>query len=133
MSDKNRALLASFGRVFAAAALAAYLNLGKAPLDLRLDDAGVLFNAGVGAALLTLVNYLRDGDTRFGRKSEDIGMGGADKLEPPTGQINPDSVRNVEVEVPVQTDNTPKDADGEQLPEVDALGEADWTSTQDMR
>lgn len=80
MTPKRKAMLASFGRIFAAAALAAYLNLGKAPLDLRAEDLKILFNAGIGAALLTLVNYLRQGETRFGTNSQDIGMGGADAL-----------------------------------------------------
>lgn len=82
MSAKTKALLGSFGRVFAAAALAAYLELGKAPLDLRLDDAKSLVNAGIAALLLTVLNYLRPGETRFGRGSEDVGMGGQDTLEP---------------------------------------------------
>ncbi|MEO6205031.1 MAG: hypothetical protein ABIO67_06585 [Mycobacteriales bacterium] len=95
MSDKTRALLNSYGRVFAAAALASYLSLAKAPLDLRLDDLKALANAGIAAALLTLVNYLRSGETRFGRASKDIGMGGDDVLEPggvvqtPEGSVAP--------------------------------------------
>lgn len=82
MSAKTKALLGSFARVFAAAALAAFLELGKQPLDLRLDDAKSLVNAGIAALILTLINYLRPGETRFGRGSEDIGMGGEDTLGP---------------------------------------------------
>lgn len=82
MNPKTKAMLASFGRVFAAASLAAYLNLGVAPLDLRLGDLKELVGAGIGALLLTLVNYLREGETRFGRSSADIGMGGEDTLGP---------------------------------------------------
>lgn len=97
MSDKTKAMLASFGRVFAAASICAYLNLGKQPLDLQFEDAKVLINAGIGAGLLTLANYLRTGETRFGRASENMGMGGADKLEPPAGEIDPISLENVVV------------------------------------
>lgn len=82
MSAKTKALLGSFGRVFLAAALAAYLEIGKKPLDLRLDDATALVNAGIAALILTTVNWLRSGETRFGRGSEDIGMGGEDTLGP---------------------------------------------------
>jgi hypothetical protein len=74
-------MLMSFWRVFAAAALAAYLEIGKSPLNLNLDDASALANAGIAAIILTLVNYLRSGETRFGRGAEDIGMGGEDTLE----------------------------------------------------
>lgn len=141
MSPKRKAMLASFGRIFAAAALAAYLNLGKAPLDLRLEDLKILFNAGIGAAMLTLVNYLRSGETRFGNGSQDIGMGGDDALgpdgkvqTPPDGQrVDPaaaivqeqaaaDTTPTADgpvvfiptVGVPVQTDNTERPEDGEQ-------------------
>lgn len=82
MSTKTKALVGSFFRVFGAAALAAYLELGKAPLDLRLDDAKTLVNAGIAALVLTAINYLRSGETRFGLGSQDVGMGGADTLGP---------------------------------------------------
>jgi hypothetical protein len=67
VSARWRAAVESFGRVFAAAALAAYLELGKAPLDLGVADVEVLANAGIAAVVLTVVNALRRGETRFGR------------------------------------------------------------------
>lgn len=87
MSVKTKAMLNSFGRVLAATILAAYLELGKAPLDLRLDDLSAIVNATIAALILTAVNWLRSGESRFGRGSEDMGMGGADTLTPPDGVI----------------------------------------------
>lgn len=87
MNTKTKAMLSSFGRIFLAAALAAYLQLAKAPLDLQLDDIKTLLNAGIAAAVLTLVNFLRTGETRFGTGSVDVGMGGADTLGP-GGKVN---------------------------------------------
>lgn len=62
----NKALVGSFLRVFAAAAFAAYLQTGKAPLDLGWADAKAFLNAGIAALVLTCYNYLRPGETRFG-------------------------------------------------------------------
>lgn len=81
MDTKTHALLLSYVRVFGASLLAAYLTLGKLPLDLGVDDAKTLFNAGIAAVVLTLVNYFRKGETRFGRGSDGVGMGGEDTLE----------------------------------------------------
>jgi hypothetical protein len=117
MSPKTKAMLTSFGRVFAAALLTAYLSLGKTPTDLRLEDLKALLDAALGALALTAVNYFRTGETRFGVGSEDIGMGGADKLEEPEGKINPKSLENpnpyagAQLDAdppPEQTDNSPK-------------------------
>lgn len=124
MSDKTKAMVASFGRVFAAAALAAYLNLGVAPLDLRLEDAKALFSAGIGAALLTLINFLRSGETRFGSGSQDIGMGGADVLEPGGVVQTADGADSAAVdETPVQTDNGPREGETALLPKTNFQGE----------
>lgn len=80
MDTKTRALLLSYVRIFGASLLAAYLTLGKSPLDLGADDAKTLLNAGIAAVVLTLVNYFRKGETRFGVHAEDVGMGGDDTL-----------------------------------------------------
>lgn len=120
MSDKTKALLLSFFRIFGAALLAAFLQLGKAPLDLEAEDLKSLANAAIGALALTLFNYFRQGETRFGRGSKDIGMGGDDTLEPggkiqtPTGPIDDPVVFVPSEDVPVQTDNTERPEDGVQ-------------------
>lgn len=64
--------LRSYLRVFAAALIAAYLQLGVAPLDLALGDLKTLGNAGIAAALLTAFNALRSGETRFGLNKEPV-------------------------------------------------------------
>lgn len=78
MSVKTRALVLSFLRVLSAAALAAYLELGKAPLELGLEDFKALGNAAIAAVLLTAFNYVRSGETRFGLNASEVGMGGDD-------------------------------------------------------
>lgn len=111
---KTRALLTSFGRVFAAALLTAYLQLGKAPLDLGLDDAEALLNAGIGALILTAINYFRTGETRFGRGSRDVGMGGEDTLEPGGRVQTPEGDYEVGTVDDPPRDGTFRDWDGMQ-------------------
>lgn len=82
MSVKTKAMLGSFGRTLLACLLAAYLELGKKPLDLNAEDFSALANATIAALILLAVNYLRSGETRFGRGAQDVGMGGEDTLGP---------------------------------------------------
>lgn len=70
LSAKDKALVQSFLRMLAATALTAYLALGKAPHALSVDDLRHIADAVIGAGALTLVNYLRPGETRFGVGSE---------------------------------------------------------------
>lgn len=64
----RQAALRSFLRVLTATALATYLELGVAPLDLRPEHAPAILNAVLAAALLTAFNAVRPGETRFGRQ-----------------------------------------------------------------
>lgn len=66
----DRAVVASFLRVLTATALATFLGLHKAPDQLSLTDLKYIADAVVGAAGLTLVNYFRAGETRFGLGSQ---------------------------------------------------------------
>ena len=95
-SPASKALVGSYLRIFAAAVLAAYLNLKKAPVDLRLSDLTTLLNAGISSAVLTVVNFLRSGETRFGRGSQNVGMGHEDQLGP-GGEVQIDGVEPVEL------------------------------------
>jgi hypothetical protein len=61
-----KAALTSAGRVFAAAALAAFLSSGESVSMLDLQDLRLLLDAGSAAVALTVVNALRRGETRFG-------------------------------------------------------------------
>lgn len=81
-----KAALYSFGRTLAATAISAYLELGKAPLDLELSDLKTLVNATIAAGILFAFNFVRPGETRFGLNAEDRGMGGEDNLEKPGGE-----------------------------------------------
>lgn len=67
MTPERRALLGSFGRVFAAAAFARALGLDHGLTHISVEDVRVVTDAGLAAVLLTAVNYLRPGETRFGR------------------------------------------------------------------
>lgn len=91
MSNKTKALLTSFLRVLAGCVVAAVTAVSAAtnqgPLDFQADDWRAVLNALIGAVLVTGGNYLRKGETRFGRGAEDIGMGGADTITPPDGVI----------------------------------------------
>lgn len=92
ISVKTQAMLSSYGRVFLAAALAAFLTLGKGPTALGVSDLLVLVDAGIAALVITALNALRKGETRFGRGSADLGMGGEDRLSMGEGTIHPDSL-----------------------------------------
>lgn len=63
-------LLESYGRVFLAASLAAYLGLDHGLQDLTAADLWSLANAGLGAALVTAINVIRPGETAFGVTSK---------------------------------------------------------------
>lgn len=71
MKEQLIAAALSTGRVFLAASLGAYLTLGKAPDDLGLTDLKGFLYAGVAAVLLTAANWLRKGETRFGRGADE--------------------------------------------------------------
>jgi hypothetical protein len=69
---RRQAAFASFRRVLLATALAAYLELGVAPLDLRPEHATAILNAVLAAAALTAFNAVRPGETRFGRGAGEV-------------------------------------------------------------
>ncbi|MFZ5852294.1 MAG: hypothetical protein ACOYY2_13000 [Actinomycetota bacterium] len=68
MNKHLKAAAASFARVLSAAAVAAYLAQGKTDLSTwTWDDVQTFGWATASAAVLTLVNWLRAGETRYGR------------------------------------------------------------------
>lgn len=126
-----QAMAWSYLRVFLAASLALYLTLGRLPLDLTRGDLKAITNAGLAALALTVFNYLRTGDHRFGSGTDPVTA-----LLATSRKVTP-SVEDFDeplalLETPVQTDNTPKDEDGRQLPLSESLGEFEW-SGQEMR
>ena len=66
MSESTKALLESWGRVFITAALAAYIATGVAPWEIDAEGWKAIAAAGIAATVLTVYNYLRPGETRFG-------------------------------------------------------------------
>jgi hypothetical protein len=66
VNQQVKAYLISYLRLFAAAAIAAYLVLGTAPLDLQWEDAKALLNAGIGALIVSIGNALNPADNRYG-------------------------------------------------------------------
>jgi hypothetical protein len=62
-----RAAALSASRVFAAAAIAAWLATGQSVSELDVADLHLVLDAGAGAVLVTAGNALRRGETRFGR------------------------------------------------------------------
>ena len=86
MSAQTKALIASFLRVLAGCFITALTAVGVAkgygPLDFTADDWKAVANSVIGALVVTVGNYLRSGETRFGVGARDIGMGGEDTLGP---------------------------------------------------
>lgn len=67
MSNKTKAILASWGRSFAAACVAQYLALGIAAFDVNGDALKSILNAGVAALVPVILRWLNPNDEAFGR------------------------------------------------------------------
>jgi hypothetical protein len=67
MSNKTKAILASWGRSFAAACVAQYLALGVAAFDVNGEILKSVFNAGVAAVIPVILRWLNPNDEAFGR------------------------------------------------------------------
>jgi hypothetical protein len=70
MTQQNKNLVASFGRVFVTALLAQFIASGGDVFALDADGGKAILGAGIAALALSVLNYLRPGDTRFGRGSD---------------------------------------------------------------
>jgi|APGre2960657373_1045057.scaffolds.fasta_scaffold70981_3 hypothetical protein len=62
----NKAMLASWGRSFMAAAVSAFVATGGDVFSLDLEGAKAILTAGVVAILPVLLRYLNPSDTAFG-------------------------------------------------------------------
>ena len=67
MNKEHKALLASWGRSFAAACLAQYIALGGSAFDLNGDAFKSVFSAGLAAILPVIIRWLNPNDKAFGR------------------------------------------------------------------
>ena len=70
MNKEQKALLASWGRSFAAACVAQFLALGGSAFDLNGDAAKSIISAGVAALLPVILRWLNPNDTAFGSKGK---------------------------------------------------------------
>ena len=70
MSEKTKALLGSWTRVFVAALIAAVLGSGQAPWTWDGTEAMNFVWSAVSATLLVIYNYLNPKDVRYGVGSD---------------------------------------------------------------
>lgn len=70
MTEERKQLLESWARIFIAAALAAYIAIGAAPWDIDAEGWKTVVAAGISATVLTIYNFVRPGETRFGHGAE---------------------------------------------------------------
>jgi hypothetical protein len=66
MNQQIKAFLISYARLFLAAAITAYLIIGKQPLELGSADWRVIANAAIGALIIAAGNALNPKDGRYG-------------------------------------------------------------------
>ena len=71
MNKEQKALLASWGRSFAAACLAQFLALGGSAFDLNGDAIKSVFAAGIAAILPVVIRWLNPKDIAFGNKGDE--------------------------------------------------------------
>lgn len=62
----NKAMLASWGRSFLAAALSAFIATGGDVFSLNLDGLKAILTAGIVAILPVVMRYLNPSDAAFG-------------------------------------------------------------------
>jgi hypothetical protein len=68
MNKEHKALIASWGRSFAAACLAQFLALGGSAFDLDGDALKSVVAAGLAAILPVVIRWLNPNDVAFGSK-----------------------------------------------------------------
>jgi hypothetical protein len=66
MNKNHKAILASWGRSFAAACLAQFIALGGSAFDLNGDALKSVLSAGLAAILPVVIRWLNPNDTAFG-------------------------------------------------------------------
>jgi hypothetical protein len=72
MSDKDKAMLASYGRSFVGAVTTAFLIMGGDILALDMDSLRVLVAAGIGATLPTAIRAINPKDPAFGKIADGV-------------------------------------------------------------
>lgn len=72
----NKTMLFSFLRVFLAASIAQYFQIGKDIFSLDTETWRAILGSGVSALIITAYNYVNPNDTRFGYKKKDLSEAG---------------------------------------------------------
>jgi hypothetical protein len=70
MNKETKALLASWGRSFAAACVAQFLAFGGSAFDLNGDAVKSILSAGIAAVFPVILRWLNPNDAAFGYKGE---------------------------------------------------------------
>lgn len=70
MNTEFKAIIASWGRSFAAACLAQFIAIGGSAFDLNGDALKSILSAGIAAILPVVLRWLNPNDTAFGYKGE---------------------------------------------------------------
>jgi hypothetical protein len=80
MNDKQKAMLASYGRSFLAAMTATFMATGGDLLALDADTLKAILASGIAAVLPVALRYINKQDPAFGKIAEVIATEGLKKL-----------------------------------------------------
>jgi hypothetical protein len=80
MNDKQKAMLASYGRSFLAAMTATFMATGGDLLALDLETGKAILASGIAAVLPVALRYINKQDPAFGKIAEVVASEGLKKL-----------------------------------------------------
>ena len=80
MNDKQKAMLASYGRSFLAAMTATFMATGGDMFALDVDTVKAILASGIAAVLPVALRYINKQDQSFGKIAEVIAAEGMKKL-----------------------------------------------------
>jgi len=80
MNDKQKAMLASYGRSFLAAMTATFMATGGDLFALDVDTVKAILASGIAAVLPVALRYINKQDPSFGKIAEVIASEGLKKL-----------------------------------------------------
>ena len=80
MNDKQKAMLASYGRSFLAAMTATFMATGGDLFALDVDTVKAILASGIAAVLPVTLRYINKQDPSFGKIAEVIASEGLKKL-----------------------------------------------------
>jgi hypothetical protein len=80
MNDKQKAMLASYGRSFLAAMTATFMATGGDLFALDIDTLKAILASGIAAVLPVALRYINKQDPAFGKIAEVVATEGLKKL-----------------------------------------------------